>query len=151
AVRIADPKRDLAEGLGKSLRELVFSVDDVSLLFQRTRGAAAAAGRQILFRILAAPHRCAALPWELMYDPEVDTPLTLTKDCHVVRLGRVRTYPLRKPALETPLRMLLVLSSPRFLNAQQQLSFDVYEEKHQLLRELDPLIRKGLIEIAIED
>ncbi len=151
SVRRAIPNRELAAEVGRSLRALVFDAPDISLLFHRTRGAAAAAGQQILVRILAAPYSCAALPWELIYDPEFDGPLTLTQDCHMVRLGRVRTYPLRNPLVQAPLRMLLVLSSPRFLTAQQQLSFDIYEEKHEFLRELDSLIRNGFIEVDVED
>src|SRR5262249_55070818 len=73
---------------------LVFGVPETRALSQRGGGAAAKNGRPMLLRLRAAPHPIAALPWELLPDPEEGPHryLTLAPDVHIVRLARVRTY-----------------------------------------------------------
>ena len=101
----------MATQVGSQLQELVFGVPEISTLFRRTRGAAADRGRQLLIRLMAAPHTVAAFPWELMTDSDGGTHrfLTLSPDAHIVRLARVCTYPVRQVLIKPPLRMLLVL------------------------------------------
>jgi hypothetical protein len=147
---------DLGARLGKELRDLVFDVAEVRTLFERTRGAAADRGRQLLIRLMAAPHTVAAFPWELMGDPDGGTHTFLTRspDVHIVRLARVRTYPVHQGPVKPPLRMLLVLSSPLgSLDGEHGsgLTFDLYEEKRALLGELAPLLSRGLLEVDVED
>lgn len=148
------PDADLAVRFGRGLRDLVFGNSDVRALFQRTRGAAAINSKALLVRILATPRVVAALPWELIIDPEADdgTHLTLAPHVHVVRSARVRTYPMQARVFRPPLRMLLVLSSPPLSeHMSDDLIFDLYEEKRILLGELDDLVGKGLLEIDVED
>ncbi len=157
AVRFAE--RDGLGELRRALGQLVFGDPLVLELFQATRGAAADRGRELLVRILASPH-LAALPWELLPDPgkgHVDSSgepshLALAPDASIVRLARGRTYPVRTEVLEPPLNLLLLLSSPGARNpGDDELAFDIYEEKRSLLAELEPLVKAGLLCIDVED
>ena len=112
----------------------------------------------MLLRILATPRRIASLPWELIYDPDTITgtsgggePLAVARDVHVVRMGRVRTYPVEPVQFSPPLRILLILSSPPTEEDGVDLAFDLYEEKRHLLAELQPLVANGLVEVDVED
>jgi hypothetical protein len=146
------PEPELARVLG----ELVFGDPMVLQLFLATRGVAADRGRQLLFRILAAPH-LAVLPWELLPDPvtsqgEGPRYLALAPDTHLVRFARGRTYPARTTLLEAPLNLLLVLSSPTPKSAEENwLSFDIFDVKRALLAELAPLVQAGMLKIDVED
>src|SRR5688572_21828230 len=97
---------DQGSRFGSLLRELVFGVDEISSLFRRTRGAAGAARRPLLLRLLAAPEEVAALPWELIADPDGDaSPLVFAPDVHLVRAARDRRYPLRVEPIAPPLNV----------------------------------------------
>jgi hypothetical protein len=151
----ADPRaEDTARTIGRTLSDLVFGVRDVLSLFQQARGAAGRAGAQLLVRILAAPDEIAAIPWEVMLDPQTEGDfLTMARDVHVVRGGRSRTYPVRSEPIEPPLNMLIVLSNPLTSEdgGQADTAFDLYQERRALLEELSPLEDRGLLSIAIED
>jgi len=137
--------------LGAALRDLIFGEPELLELFHRTRGAAADQGRQMLLRVLAAPSILGAVPWELLLDPSGGTHryLTLAPDAHLVRAARSRTYPLRSEPLPPPLNLLLILSSP--IGAHDDLTFDLFEEKRNLLGELKRLEERGLLEIDVEE
>src|SRR5262249_46593093 len=79
------------------LTQLLFGVPEIHALFQRTRGAAAESNKPLLLRVMPTPHSIAALPWELLLDPERGPHryLNLAPDVHIVRLARVRTYLVR--------------------------------------------------------
>jgi hypothetical protein len=148
----SDPVR--VDGIAQLMTDLVFGIPEVTSLFQRTRGAAADRRLPLLIRILAAPQEVAALPWELILDPEGGTHrhLTLAPDAHLVRLARVRTYPDHRQAIVPPIRMLLILASPPLLpEGQLERQFDIYEAKRYLLEELNPLVQRGLMEVDTED
>jgi hypothetical protein len=144
----------LDPGLAQILGELVFGDPAIAQLFQATRGVAADRGRQVLFRILASPH-LAVLPWELLPDPAARNErsyLALAPDTHLVRQARGRTYPMRLSMLEAPLNLLLVLSSPMSeTDREEALSFDIFEVKRNLLAELAPLEKDGLLCVDVED
>jgi hypothetical protein len=139
--------------LGGALRDLLFGEPEVLALFHRTRGAAADSGRQLLVRILAAPSALAAVPWELLLDPDGGTHqfLTLAPDAHIVRAARSRIYPVRNQPLAPPLNVLLILSSPLVSDHGAELAFDLFEEKRNLMGELQPLADAGFLQIDIED
>jgi hypothetical protein len=154
AIKYAE--RQPAPELSRILGELVFGDPMVLQLFQATRGVAADRGRQLLFRILAAPH-LAGLPWELLPDPATaqgggQRYLALTPNTHLVRLARGRTYAARAALLEAPLNLLLVLSSPtpRSVEEDEQ-SFDIFQVKHALLAELAPLEQDGMLHVDVVD
>ncbi len=145
--------RDDAMEIGSKLLDLTFGVPEIAALFQQTRGVAASRGAQVLFRVLAAPDALSAWPWELLLDPQQPTRfLTLSRDTHVVRAGRERTYPPRRDWITPPLNLLLVLSSPlRESFADDETPFDLYEEKRQLVAELQPLVDRGLLRVEVVD
>jgi hypothetical protein len=151
AAGVPDPA--FARQAGQRLRQLIFGVSDILSLFHRARGVAAHNGSPLLVRILAASRGLAATPWELLLDPDAPDErfLTLSPSTHVVRLARVRTYPLRPTAVAPPLRMLLVLSSPPLGADKVDRHFDLYEAKRALLHELAPLIKEGLLAVTVED
>lgn len=137
------------------LHELVFGDPLVLQLFQATRGVAADRGKQLMVRILASPH-LATLPWELLPDPLAPSVprryMALAPDVQIVRQARGRTYSSRLRELQTPINVLVVLSSPRFGEDEEgRYEFDVFEAKRTLMNELMPLVRDGLIEVDVEE
>lgn len=139
--------------VGTALRELVFGEPEIMALFHRSRGAAADQGRQVVVRILAPSPRLSAVPWELIVDPEGGNHqfLTLAPDVHVVRAARSRTYPAPSELLQPPLNVLLILSSPRSLKDDDSFSFDLFEEKRNLLSELETLQANDILRIDVEE
>ncbi len=139
---------------GAALRDLVFGEPDIAALFHRGRGAAADQGKQVVVRILAAPASLAAVPWELMLDPEGGSHryLTLAPDVHVVRSARSRIYPVPSAPLPPPLNVLLILSSPtRWKENADAMAFDLFEEKRNLLQELEVLQHSDILRIDVEE
>jgi Subtilase family/AAA ATPase domain/CHAT domain len=150
-IRDGKPGREKAIHYGGQLRDLVFGVDEIASLFRRTRGAAAAQRRPLAIRLLAAPEPVAALPWELLLDPDdAAMPLVFAPDAHLVRAARDRRYPLRVDLIAPPLNVLLVLSNPA-TTSPDEVPFDHYEEGRALMGELEPLIERGLLTVDIED
>ena len=154
AIREARPDAEQhAVQIGEQLRELVFGVPDIAALLQQARAIASAQGARLLVRLLLAPEEISAWPWELMTDPrQPDGFLALARDIHVVRSGRSRTYPVRQAMIQPPLNLLLVLSNPiQAETTDAETPFDLYEEKRSLLKELQPLIERGLLTVEVED
>jgi len=146
------PGDDLASEIGRHLTDLVFGVPEVLALFQRTRGAAVDQGRSLLLRVLAAPQAAAAAPWELLLDPATDDrQLAFATDVNLVRLAQSRTYPVRQLPIAPPLNVLLVLSNPTLQAPDDEMPFDLYEERRALLGELEPLVARGLLEVDVVD
>ena len=144
---------DQAKEVGQILTDLVFAVPDVAAMLLQARGAVAAAGGQLLIRVLAAPRDVATWPWELMLDPQRPNQfLTQARDVHVVRSARSRTYAIRQSPIEPPMNLLMVMSSPLASGgADDTPPFDLYEEKRSLLAELQPLVDRGLLYVEVED
>lgn len=143
---------DITAKLGRKLTDLAFGAPEIVSLFQRTRGAAIDQGKQVLLRLLAAPRRAAALPWELLIDPGTESmPLVFAEDVHLVRMAQARTYPVRRTPIAPPLQVLLVLSNPALLEPDGEMPFDLYEERRALLAELQPMVDRGLLEYDVVD
>ena len=149
AIATAAPQPGL--DLGRALKEILFGEPEILGLFHHTRGVAADHGRQLLVRVLAAPRELTAVPWELTLDPDegIHQYLTLAPYAHLVRAARSRTYPVRTDPLAPPLNLLVILSSP--LVADEDLTFDLFEEKRNLLNELRPLEDARLLNIDVEE
>jgi hypothetical protein len=142
-----------ATDLGAALRDLLFGEPEILGLFHHTRGVAADQGRQLLVRLLAAPRNLASVPWELTLDPDggMHRFLSLAPYAHLVRAARSRTYPDRIERLSPPLNLLVVLSSPIISDLGDDFTFDLFEEKRNLLAELQPLADARLLNIDIEE
>ena len=154
AIRDGRAVDDQGARFGGQLCDLVFSGEEIPSLFRRTRGAAAANSRPLLVRLLAAPETVAALPWELIRDPEDKTlPLVFAPDVHFVRAARDRRYPLRLEPIAPPLHVLLVLSNPNpsVAGGAEDAPFDHYEEGRALLAELRDLIDRGAMVVDVVD
>jgi hypothetical protein len=151
AIRYARPQP--AADLGAALRNLLFGEPEILGLFHHTRGVAASEGRQLLVRLLAAPRSLASVPWELTLDPDggLHQFLCLAPYAHLVRSARSRTYPDRAERLAPPLNLLVVLSSPIISERGDDFTFDLFEEKRNLLAELRPLEDAGLLNIDVEE
>ena len=154
SIRNSQADRELGLALGRELSATLFGPQVVRELFDRARGVAAANGRPLLLRVLGAPNEIAEWPWELSTDPmDPELPIALSRDLHLIRTPRVRTYPLRSAPIPPPLNLLVVLSSP--LSAADETiqmdPFDLYEAKRHLMAELRPLIAAGLLEVEVED
>jgi hypothetical protein len=152
-VRQARHADERALGVGEALNDLVFGEPAIANLLSQTRGVAAAAGAQLLVRVLAAPQEISSWPWELMLDPQQPRRyLTMARDVHLVRAGRSRTYPVRDAVIEPPLNMLLVMSSPLIAGPNDtETPFDLWAEKRSLRRTLQPLVDRGLLNVVVED
>lgn len=153
AIVYARPQRGL--DIGAALRDIVFGEPEVLALLHRSRGAAAHEGNQLLIRLLAAPWQLAAVPWELLLDPDGGAHqfLTLAPDAHVVRAARSRIYPVPTQPLTAPVNVLLILSSPMISAAtgDDSYTFDLFEEKRNQMMELLPLRDEGLLQIDVEE
>jgi hypothetical protein len=151
---VATGARNAAKALvdGDQLRQAVFGIEEVGALLRRTRGAAAAAGSSVLVRLFAAPASTAAVPWELVTDPDQPSqPLAMAVDVHLARAAQVRTYSRRNQPLSLPINVLL--SNPTSVGDGDAgfAVFDHYEEGRSLLAELQPLQEQGLLKVVVED
>lgn len=155
SIAFAEPEPDPA--LASALGTLVFGEPMVLRLFHATRGVAADKGARLLVRVLASPH-LAALPWELLPDPESwgssesSRYLVLAPDVQVARMARGRSYSARPRILNAPINLLVVLSSPVFpADTDGRYDFDLFEVKRNLLNELTPMVDAGLLRVDVED
>lgn len=152
AIRHALPVERDARTIGNALTDLVFGIPQVAALLSRSRGVAGLEGSQLLVQILAAPEQVSSWPWELLLDPQAPaTFLTRSRDVHVVRSGRSRTYMVRAAPIEPPLNVLMVMSSPLPSGSDTATPFDLYSEKRSLLADLQPLVDRGLLAVEVED
>jgi len=96
------------------------------------------AGLRIRLRLTEVPE-LASLPWEYLYDPVFNRFLVLSTETPLLRYLDLpeRIQPL---AVEPPLKMLVVIASPRDLP-----SLNVEREWETLCEALDPLLQRGLV------
>ena len=111
--------------------------DGVYAAYKASLAVAAERGTQLRVVLRAQPSELAALPWEMMYDPEAGTYLCQREP--LVRHVSVSsvTQPLR---VELPLRILGVVSAPR-----DKAKLDVEGEKQRLKTALSPLGSRVLL------
>ncbi|HEY5902069.1 MAG TPA: CHAT domain-containing protein [Anaerolineales bacterium] len=79
------------------------------------------------------------LPWEFLYNPQVDQFLALSKDTPIVRYMEL-PYSTQALAVKAPMKILVMISSPA-----EYPPLDVEEEWRRLNRALQPLIDQGLV------
>ncbi|HWI32948.1 MAG TPA: CHAT domain-containing protein [Lapillicoccus sp.] len=107
----ADPRPRASVELGGRLFDAVFG-EEVLLAWTRSQDATreAGAGLRLRLQLTDAPE-IAGLPWELLYDRRSNTFPAQSERTPVVRYLEV-VQPPRPLAVEGPLRILVVLSSP---------------------------------------
>jgi len=83
----------------------------------------------------------ADIPWEYIYNPAWNQFFALSADTPLVRYLEL-TPPVFPLPIKSPLRLLVVLSSP-----SEYAPLDVELEWHNLQSALEPLVRQGLMEV----
>jgi tetratricopeptide (TPR) repeat protein len=108
--------------------------------YRASLGAAQQRGRRLRVVLRLTAPELAALPWEMLFDPETETYL-----CRKEPLVRHVHAPYTAEPLEVqpPLRVLGLIASPRDLP-----SLDVDAEKHRLAEALADPIAQGLIDVT---
>jgi hypothetical protein len=84
----------------------------------------------------------AALPWEVLYDPDRREYLTLSRSVSLVRYLEV-AQPAEALLVEPPVRVLGVVASPRDLDP-----LDAIQEQQRLTAALQPLVSNGTFELT---
>ena len=137
--RIDTPEVDAARTFGSRLFQAVFD-DEVGACLARSLDEATRQNARLRIRLLLkyAPE-LANLPWEYLYDPEVNRFLALSVNTPLVRYldlpGRVRPL-----IVQPPLRALVMISNPT-----DQDELDVEKEWARLRRAVEPLELRGAL------
>ncbi|MCG2624340.1 CHAT domain-containing protein [Arthrobacter sp. I2-34] len=109
--------------------------------YRASLGAAQQAGDELRLVLRLAAPELAALPWEMLYDPETGSYLCRTEP--LVRRIPAADYNPRPLKVAPPLRILGVVSSPRGLQ-----TLDVEAEKAHLEEALAGPVAAGLVELV---
>jgi hypothetical protein len=137
----ADPRPRASVELGGRLFDAVFG-EEVLLAWTRSQDATreAGAGLRLRLQLTDAPE-IAGLPWELLYDRRSNTFPAQSERTPVVRYLEV-VQPPRPLAVEGPLRILVVLSSPTDLP-----ELDVEAEWRRMHDLLGPRVDSGAVHL----
>ncbi|GAA3688414.1 hypothetical protein GCM10023081_27190 [Arthrobacter ginkgonis] len=125
---------------GQQLFDALFA-GPVRGAYRASLGAAQQAGDQLRVVLRLAAPELAALPWEMLFDPETES--YLCRNEPMLRRIPAPDYTPRALRVVPPLRILGVVSSPRGLPA-----LDVDAEKERLETALDGPIAAGLVEVV---
>src|SRR6266568_873373 len=126
--------------MGRQLFQALFPPGPVYGLYRASLGVVQQRGERLRVVLRLTAPELAALPWEMLFDPETETYL-----CRKEPLVRHVPAPFTGPPLEVrpPLRILGLVASPRGLPP-----LDVEAEKAHLAEALAEPIAGGLIEVA---
>jgi tetratricopeptide (TPR) repeat protein len=131
----------LAE-FGRHLFDALFP-DPVAALLRTSLGLAKGQGKGLRLRLRLEPPELAALPWEYLYCAEQDCFLALSAETPLVRYVAM-PYPSRPMAISPPLRVLVVLSSPK-----GAVPLDVGQEKGIVEGALRDCVDQGLVQLYV--
>jgi hypothetical protein len=134
------------EAFGKQLFEAVFE-DQVQSCLRRSLDEASrqGAGLRIRLRLTDVPE-LAGLPWEYLFDPDLDRFFVLSAETPVVRYLDL-PEPIQPLTVQPPLRLLAMISSP-----SDQMPLDVEREWTTLGEALGGLKERGLVALErLED
>jgi hypothetical protein len=130
-----------AEQVGDELFRAVFQGELLKAFQGCLAKAQSGPGLRIRLRLNDVPH-LAGLPWEYLYDAEGRGFLALSSRTPVVRYLEL-SEGLGTLLVEPPLRILAVISTPK---GYRELA-EADEEWRRLVAALEPLLRRGLIEV----
>ena len=137
----ADPRPKASVELGGRLFDAAFG-EEVLLAWTRSQDATREAGEGLRLRLqLTDAPVIAGLPWELLYDRRSNTFPAQSERTPVVRYLEV-VQPPRPLAVEGPLRILVVLSSPTDLP-----ELDVEAEWRRMQDLLAPRVESGAVHL----
>ncbi|BAY87061.1 hypothetical protein NIES267_65720 [Calothrix parasitica NIES-267] len=134
---------ELFKALGSQLYQALFP-DKINARFQATIAAAQANQESVRLRLIFESPELASLPWEFIY--EEDTNIFLANNTETV-LSRYIDVPLQQrdiKAVDLPLKVLLVISTPTDLA-----TLDVVEEEKLIREALGKHIEAGEIELDV--
>jgi tetratricopeptide (TPR) repeat protein len=117
--------------------------DPIATLYRASLGMAREQGRGLRVRLRLEPPELAALPWEYLCDAEEDCFLGVSPETPLVRYVPL-ARPSRPIAVSPPLRVLVVLSSPR-----DAMPLDVEQEKGIIEGALGDWIDQGLVQLCV--
>jgi tetratricopeptide (TPR) repeat protein len=98
-------------------------------------------GARLCIRLRFEAPELAALPWELLHNPDETSFLAISPETALVRFVPMR-LPVRPTAVKPPLRILVVIASPHGLAP-----LDVQREKHLIHEALYEHVRSGLVRL----
>jgi hypothetical protein len=128
----------------KRLGELLFSTvftKQVYACYLRSLDIASTDNKGLRIRLRIDVPEFHDLPWEYLYDSQRNQFLALSNDTPIVRYFDL-TYTAQNLAVEPPLKILVMISSP-----DEYPKLDVDQHWNRLQKALDPLIRKGLVKL----
>ncbi|WP_404392904.1 CHAT domain-containing protein [Humibacillus xanthopallidus] len=128
---------------GQQLADALFA-GDVGATFRESLAACVRDGSELRIRLrLEAVPDLDALPWEYLYDSELERFLTLSKKTPVVRVLS-SADPAPPVTVHPPLRVLVMISSPSDLAR-----LDVEREERLLRLTTEDLVASGLLELVV--
>lgn len=130
--RLATSDASLRE-FGSQLFASVFQ-EDVKARYDESLGRVGEYAGGLRLRVRTEAPELAALPWELLYDPERGGYLELSQNVHIIRELRV-PQPTRPMPVNLPLRVLVAIANPE--NAP--VVMDKEHEKDLISNSLSPL------------
>ncbi|WP_309304078.1 CHAT domain-containing protein [Arthrobacter sp. CJ23] len=141
AARRTTPVMELpVRGVGQELFQALFT-REVYGTYRASLGAAQHAGQQLRVVLRLAAPELAALPWEMLFDPETESYLCQTEP--LLRHIPAPDYHLNPLDITPPLRILGIVASPRDLP-----SLNVDAEKDHLTQALAGPVSEGRIELV---
>ncbi len=139
-VTIGDVDAALLGEIGRRLHAFVFS-PPILTSFVASREAARARGRNLCIHLRLHQPELAALPWELLYNPQERNFVVLSHCSPLVRFLTGGTSS-PQPAASPPWRMLLVTASPT-----DWPRLAVAQEQQTIMSAVQPLIDAGQVEV----
>ncbi|MDQ0077519.1 CHAT domain-containing protein [Arthrobacter oryzae] len=141
AARRTTPVAELpVRGVGQELFQALFT-REVYGTYRASLGAAQHSGQQLRVVLRLAAPELAAMPWEMLFDPETESYLCQTEP--LLRHIPAPDYHLNPLEIVPPLRILGLIASPRDLPP-----LDVEAERNHLTAALAGPVSEGRIELA---
>jgi WD40 repeat protein len=138
----AQPEAPDLQAFGQVLFTAVLGQGQLHAIYEDCRRAAKRQGSSMRLLLRIRPPDLAALPWELLYDPERREYLTLSRGVSLVRYLEV-AQPAEPLLVQPPVRVLGVVASPANL-----VRLDAVQEQQRLETALQPLLSQRLFELT---
>ncbi|HZQ83501.1 MAG TPA: CHAT domain-containing protein [Acidimicrobiales bacterium] len=138
--RVVPAEERTVREFGTALFDALFA-GEVRTLLDVSRHEARSKGTGLRVKLRCRAPELAALPWEFLFDTEVDEYLCLSRQTPLVRYLEVST-PCEPLKVALPLRILGVVASPKDLDA-----LDVDREKQRVEQAVAHLVESGKVEL----
>ncbi|HEY6072901.1 MAG TPA: CHAT domain-containing protein, partial [Anaerolineales bacterium] len=138
--RIDSSEMETVRTFGTRLFKTVFK-DDVYACYLRSLDEVLDQSKGLRIRLRIDVPQFHDLPWEYLYNPQIDQFLALSKDTPIIRYIEL-PYRTQAQVVKTPMKILVMISSPA-----EYPPLDVEEEWNRLNRALQPLIDQGVVEL----